>query len=235
MMTGLLQIPGFARRAGVSVRTLRHYDRLGLLKPAARTKSQYRLYAESDLPRLEQIIALRALGLSLTVIKRTLTQPWTLAAALGEQSQALLEQRRFVTDAIDAISDARRAITQNQEPDWKAIALRVKHGGAASELDRARRQVMERRRVWAPGPEDIAIAKDIKAALEREETPESPAWKMLIDRLKQAIDRFTGGDPALRDAVKLVMNDSVNWPSPALSRKLLQIYNEALAKQSVVH
>ena len=48
----------FAERAGVTVRTLHHYDRLGLLRPAAYTEAGYRLYGETELARLEQIVAL---------------------------------------------------------------------------------------------------------------------------------------------------------------------------------
>jgi len=52
----------FARLAGVTVKALHHYDRLGLLKPR-RTDAGYRIYDERDLERLEQIVALRFLGL----------------------------------------------------------------------------------------------------------------------------------------------------------------------------
>jgi DNA-binding transcriptional MerR regulator len=57
--------------AGVTVKTLHHYDRLGLLKPA-RTTGGYRVYSTADLSRLEQIVALKALGLSLKDIRRLL-------------------------------------------------------------------------------------------------------------------------------------------------------------------
>ena len=60
----------FADLAGVTVRTLHHYDRLGLLKPH-RNGSGYRLYRESDLERLEQIVALKFLGLPLKDIRES--------------------------------------------------------------------------------------------------------------------------------------------------------------------
>ena len=61
----LYQAHEFAELAGVTIRTLHHYDRLGLLKPSRRTEAGYRLYSESDLVRLEQIIVLKFLGLPL--------------------------------------------------------------------------------------------------------------------------------------------------------------------------
>jgi hypothetical protein len=59
----------FAELAGVTVKALHHYDRLGLLTPR-RTEAGYRVYTERDLERLEQIVALKFLGLPLRQIKR---------------------------------------------------------------------------------------------------------------------------------------------------------------------
>jgi DNA-binding transcriptional MerR regulator len=58
----IYQANEFAELAGVTVRALHHYDRLGLLKPSGRTNSGYRLYTDRDLVRLEQIVVLKFLG-----------------------------------------------------------------------------------------------------------------------------------------------------------------------------
>jgi DNA-binding transcriptional MerR regulator len=66
----MLNAGAFARLAGVSVRTLHHYDEVGLLKPAAvDTRTGYRRYTAHELPRLHRILALRDLGLSLGEIQ----------------------------------------------------------------------------------------------------------------------------------------------------------------------
>jgi DNA-binding transcriptional MerR regulator len=64
-----------ARIAGVSVRTLHHYDRIGLLAPRARTGSGYRLYGEAELLRLQQILFYRELDFPLPEIARILDDP----------------------------------------------------------------------------------------------------------------------------------------------------------------
>ncbi|HYO90677.1 MAG TPA: MerR family transcriptional regulator, partial [Pyrinomonadaceae bacterium] len=64
----------FAERAGVTVRTLHHYDRTGLLKPSGYTAAGYRLYGEKDLARLQQIVTLKFIGFSLRQIKELLEQ-----------------------------------------------------------------------------------------------------------------------------------------------------------------
>lgn len=64
-----------ARLAGVSVRTLHHYDAIGLLRPGRRSASRYRLYGQADLLRLQQILFYRELDLPLAEIGRILDDP----------------------------------------------------------------------------------------------------------------------------------------------------------------
>src|SRR3954451_23615337 len=59
------RIGELARAAGVTVRTLHHYDELGLLRPSERTHGGHRLYAARDVERLYRLLALRSLGLPL--------------------------------------------------------------------------------------------------------------------------------------------------------------------------
>ena len=64
----MYQARQFANLAGVTVRTLHHYDRMGLLRPR-RSQSGYRQYGDRDLERLEQIVALKFIGVSLGDIR----------------------------------------------------------------------------------------------------------------------------------------------------------------------
>ncbi len=70
----LFRARDFAERAGVTVRTLHHYDRLGLLKPSRYTQSGHRLYGEGELARLQQIVTLKFIGLPLKQIKELLSE-----------------------------------------------------------------------------------------------------------------------------------------------------------------
>ncbi len=99
----------FAELAGVTVRALHHYDVLGLLRPA-RSASGYRLYRLADLERLEQIAALKFIGLPLKQIKRFLENGLlALPGALRLQRQELEKKRNRIDRALQAISDAERA------------------------------------------------------------------------------------------------------------------------------
>ena len=89
-----------ARLAHVTVRTLHHYDEIGLLVPSARSEAGYRRYSEEDLRRLQQILLLRELGFTLEAIQQLVDDPaFDRRKALEEQRAMLLEQRTR-TEAI---------------------------------------------------------------------------------------------------------------------------------------
>src|SRR5689334_25424280 len=86
------RVSEFAEKAGVTVRTLHHYDRLGLLKPSSRTGAGYRLYTEQDLARLQQIVTLKFIGLPLREIKAL------LEGSRLDMVQTLRLQRRLLDE-----------------------------------------------------------------------------------------------------------------------------------------
>ncbi|MGL5890124.1 MAG: MerR family transcriptional regulator [Bacteroidia bacterium] len=92
--------------SGVSVRTLHHYDEIGLLKPAQRTEARYRLYGRDELLRLQQILFYRELGFSLEQIAEVLDDPdFSLL-------DSLLEQRRRIQ--LNAVHTQQLLITINK-------------------------------------------------------------------------------------------------------------------------
>lgn len=99
-----MTIGEIARITGVTVRTLRHYDRIGLLRPVQVTAAGYRLYDEGSLERLHLILLFRELELPLEEIRRILDQPdFSLPAALHMQEK-LLEMRRGHIDRLIALT-----------------------------------------------------------------------------------------------------------------------------------
>ncbi len=83
-----------AKLAGVSVRTLHHYDQLGLLKPSLRTEARYRLYGEKELLRLQQILLYKELDFSLQEIGDILDKAdFDLLEALQSHKTALQSRR----------------------------------------------------------------------------------------------------------------------------------------------
>ena len=99
-----------ARMAGVTVRTLHHYDQVGLLRPTGRTDSGYRIYHEDDLERLQEVLVYRELDLPLDEIRMALSQPERdREAVLRNQHRQLVIQRRRLDKVIAAVEAAIRA------------------------------------------------------------------------------------------------------------------------------
>ena len=112
----------FARKASVSLRTLRHYDRMGLLSPSQYTESGYRLYSDEDLLILQRILALKFLGVSLEEIKACLRQgPSELGAVLAQQRAMMREKRSRLDAVVEAIEET-EALLRTGSWDWESIS-----------------------------------------------------------------------------------------------------------------
>lgn len=106
----------------MSVRTLRFYDKVGLLSPSKRTESGYRLYGDRDLVRLQHILALKFLGFSLEEIGEFLAaSPLGLRDALAQQKAMLRERRSQLDTVLRAVEEAERHLAAD-ESDWESLA-----------------------------------------------------------------------------------------------------------------
>ncbi len=209
------QVREFAELAGVTVRALHHYDRLDLLKPS-RTREGYRLYQDRDLERLEQIVALKFLGLDLKQIKtlRNREAP-DLADTLRRQRTVLEEKRRVLDSAIAAIRDAEfaaqpgkhfdsallkkiiTAIEKQSDADWM---MQYCQDHAAKVKMKAPPAVMvaagtgsHRETVGGPDPRRVSCAR---------RRPGGRGGAGARGPLDKLVDAFTGGDPQIAASVK---------------------------------
>lgn len=109
-----MKISEFAKKAGVTIKTLIYYDKIGLLKPLKKTNSGYRVYCEKDFLRLEQIATLKFIGLSLKEISKALdeTGEENLADIINIQKNALEEKKRHIELLISALSEANEQISK---------------------------------------------------------------------------------------------------------------------------
>ncbi len=93
-----------AKLAGVSVRTLHHYDQIKLLRPSARTDAGYRLYGDADALRLQQILFYRELDFPLAEIQVILDRPGF------DQIEALRDHRRMLTERAERLARLLRTV-----------------------------------------------------------------------------------------------------------------------------
>jgi len=215
----------FANLAGVTVRALHHYDRLAVLRPK-RTESGYRLYSLRDLERLEQIVALKFLGLPLKEIKALLDrEARRLPEVLRSQRLALEEKHRRLQQAIQAIRDAEQAIASGKPAGIQVLAkiIEVIEMQENTEFmsdyysQAAQAKLAEKRKQWTPELQAEAtrawteLFRDVEAAVD--EDPRSEKAQALTARWKKLVEGFTGGDSEISKGLGKVWADRQNWPS----------------------
>jgi len=97
-----------AARTGLTVRALRHYERIGLLAPHARTSAGHRRYGASDVERLQQVVSLRAVGLPLAAIRDLLdahgSDPVATLDRHAGRLRAEIAHKRRLADRLDALA-----------------------------------------------------------------------------------------------------------------------------------
>ncbi|GAA1014576.1 hypothetical protein Aple_047450 [Acrocarpospora pleiomorpha] len=164
-----------ARATGLTVRTLHHYDQIGLLTPHERTASGHRRYTEHDLRRLYRIRALSALGLSLDEIASVLADQddelTALHALLTAQLHGLTAQATRINELRTRIDGLLQRITARQmpNPDQFMSTLELITVYETYFTQEQRDQLAQRR--TALGPEAIEAAKHEWAALVEELLP----------------------------------------------------------------
>jgi DNA-binding transcriptional MerR regulator len=116
--------------AGVSTRTLRYYDEIGLLKPARINSSGYRIYGQKEVDRLQQILFYRELGVSLDSIKKIVTNPsFDGSMALREHREKLLEKRAqldtIIVNVEKTIATAEGRITMTDQEKFEGFKQKM--------------------------------------------------------------------------------------------------------------
>ncbi len=220
----LYSIGTFARKARVSLRTLRYYDAVGLLSPAQHTEAGYRLYAEADLLTLQHILALKYLGFSLEEIRQCLSrEPQHLETTLARQ-KAMLRDKRRQLDAIlkaiarvealsqagycerEAIVGVIEAIQMEQTKEWvqkyfnDAQLQKIEELTQDSYTPEARAK-MEQREAWTEADQERAneqwayLASESQKLAADEADPSGEEGQALARLKSELLFQFTQGDP----------------------------------------
>ncbi|GKX68171.1 MerR family transcriptional regulator [Inconstantimicrobium mannanitabidum] len=114
----------FANKAGVTIRTIRFYDKQGLLRPSAYSDSGYRLYTDSDFAKLQRILTLKYIGFSLADIKTAIDKSdaeSNLKTSLQMQKEAMHNKIAHMKLVIDAIDKAEDMVNTSENLDWDKV------------------------------------------------------------------------------------------------------------------
>lgn len=213
----LLKVGELARRSGVTVRTLHHYDNLDLLKPSARSDAGYRLYDRKDIERLHHIQALRGLGLSLTDIGALLNQrAVSLPGLIDQQLLQLDRQLQSLQRLRSRLHRLRERYVLGEEPaltdllDTLGSMIMYEKHFSADEL--ARLAFTERldqgTSAWP------ALAEQAKALMEAGVPPQAEQAQRLARDWMIQLERDTAQDPAL-----LTRLDTMHAAEPGLQQR----------------
>jgi MerR family transcriptional regulator, thiopeptide resistance regulator len=200
------QVKAVARLAGVSVRTLHHYDSIGLLVPGTRTAAGYRLYTDDDLLRLQQILIGRELGLSLEEIRRSLDDPRFDPKKVLLNQQERLRARARETEAMIRAIDVALASLDGRRMKGVVKMEDLFEGFNPSQYDEEARTrwgkseafiaAEKRTRRYAPDDwkaieaEQAALHDQADAARKAGKSPSDAAVMDIAERHRMSIDRW---------------------------------------------
>jgi DNA-binding transcriptional MerR regulator len=206
-----LRVGEVARRSGLTVRTLHHYHRIGLLRPSGRTASSHRLYIAADLARLQQIVSLRHLGLPLLEIKECL-RPGGFSPlqtirlhnrALREKIRGLQNICRRLDSLQEMLESSKQISTEEFFQTMEAIVMFEKYY-TPEQLETLKK------RTRSLGPQGMEAAHQewrdlmsaIKAEMKAGTDPADPTVQTLARRWGELIGSFTGGDPQIAQSLR---------------------------------
>ena len=215
----------FSVLAGVTVKALRHYERLGLIKPH-RTRAGHRRYVQADLGRLEAITALKYLGFSLDEVRSILNRPASeLPKAIAARQRAFDEAEARLTDARGAIEAAERA--SGAPLDALVEAVQTKVAAAAMRKYYTNKGWQRRRRYYEEGPADQwrALYRTLSDLVG--EDPASEAVQVAADRWLALTWRAYSGDPAVQTDSETAWHDREHWPA-RMKRRIDEFNLEAV-------
>lgn len=208
---GFMAIGEAAKKLGVTVRTLQHYDKEGLLSPSAVSSGGRRLYTNKDLVMVHQILSLKHLGFSLSDIKNRLIpldSPAEVASALSDQAKALREKIEGLSQSLQEIETLHQEVLKMEAVDFKKYAdiivnLQMKNDfyWLIKHFDDQMLDHIRQRFDQESGMSFIRTFMRIQEqAIQLYEdgiSPDSDQGQALAEVFWKLIDEFTGGDLSL--------------------------------------
>ena len=181
----LIQVGELARRAGMTVRTLHHYEQTGLLMPSARSTAGYRLYNLAAVQRLHMIKALTQTGLELATIKDYLDQDsFSLSDLLVQQISTLDKQLRAVSTLRERLVQLRDELACGNEPDLESwLQTQELQALPFAEQDQQRNQI------W------LALVTEVRQLLAEACPADDPRAMALATRWMARLELDTAGRP----------------------------------------
>ncbi|MFE8596168.1 MerR family transcriptional regulator [Archangium violaceum] len=234
-----LKVGELARRTGLSIRTLHHYDELGLLSPSLRTASGYRLYTPEDVARLQRILSLRQLGFALEEIKRCIDEPdyspvRVLELHLAKAREQLAVQQELCRRLESLATQLRSAETPSVEQLVQTIEVMTMFEKyytpeQLKELE-VRRQALGEDAIRQVQEEWPRLIAQVQAEMEKGTDPASEPVQKLARRWRELIQAFTGGSPGIEKSLNTMYQQEPGMSAKAgMDPRLMEYVGRAMA------
>ncbi len=226
----LLKVGEIAKRTGLTVRALHHYDSIGLLRPSARSGSGYRLYDRDDVARLHGIQTLRRMGVPLAEVAQLLDGgAATLPAILAQQISAL-DQEIARTQALRERLGVMRMILagggQPETEDWLASLSTMSTFEQYFTVDELKLAFERWRRCEAEWP---PLLQAVREAMTRGVPPDSAELQPLARRWMGLSARWMNGDLAFLERWGAMLREQPRLPMPeGMDLALLAYIDQAI-------
>jgi DNA-binding transcriptional MerR regulator len=209
-----LKVGELARRTGLTVRTLHHYDEIGLLQPSLHTEAGHRLYTAADVARLQQVLSLRQLGFGLEEVRDCLDRPDFSPLEVIRQHVARLreqiEWQRELCARLEALAEhfvAAGEVSADELLRTIEVMTMIEHYYTPEQLE----QLRKRREEAAAAGQDIAkqgaadwaeLFAQLTVEMNKGTDPADPKVQALEKRRQALVEAFTGGDPGIAQSLK---------------------------------
>jgi DNA-binding transcriptional MerR regulator len=209
-----LKVGELAKRTGLTIRTLHHYDDIGLLKPSLHTESGHRLYTAGDVARLQQVLSLRQLGFGLEDIKGCLDRPGFSPLEVIRLHVARLRQQidlqQKLCERLEGLAEVFRPAGEvSAEVFLQAIEVMnmIENYYTPEQLESFR----QRNEAAKAAGQDLAqegtaawtaLLADYRAALDQGIDPADPKLQELEKRRQALVNAFSGGDKGIEQNLK---------------------------------
>ncbi|GAA0720353.1 MerR family transcriptional regulator [Dokdonella soli] len=206
-----------ARRTGLTVRTLHHYEAKGLLRPAARSDAGYRLYGERELLRLQHIASLRALGFSLPEIRACLDADTpSLAEALARQVDRLRAAVVRQQDLLIRLERVAQQAATGETIDAETLLNSIEASTIMEKYFSPEQMQSIKQRGEALGPQHIReveqawpdVIAGMRAAMDLGKDPAAAEVQALARRWRGLVREFTGGDAGVQRSLNTMFKDN---------------------------
>jgi DNA-binding transcriptional MerR regulator len=229
-----------ARLAGVSVRTLHHYEAIRLLVPSGRTNAGHRLYTESDVGRLARIQGLTALGFSLHEVRSCLDNetwsPLRVVEAHLVRARETVEEQRALCERLERLCEDLRRDGDDVERFIQTLEVvnMIERYYTEEQLDALarRREELGDKAIKQVEAEWQQLFLEVKAELERGTPVDAPAAQALArrwrDLTQKTVAGFTGGDAGIKASLdRLYAEQPVNQIHPSFDPAVFSYMTQA--------